>query len=103
MSGPFDKTNTGALFPNDKGANPKRPDYSGNLDVNGRQLRISGWWRESRKDGARFLSLRVEPPAASSGKPTQCQRTEAAAPQPASPPAPPALRSGSDPDDAIPF
>jgi uncharacterized protein (DUF736 family) len=60
----FDPRNSGAIFANDKGDNPKRPDFTGNLDVDGRQFRVSAWWREARKDGSRFLSLKIEPPAA---------------------------------------
>lgn len=55
----YDNTNRGALFKNDKGDNPKRPDYTGTLDVGGVPHKISGWVRESKK-GDKFLSLAIE-------------------------------------------
>ena len=45
----YDNTNTFALFKNDKGDNPKRPDYTGNLNVDGIEFRVSGWVREGSK------------------------------------------------------
>ena len=50
---------SGVLFPNDKGGNPKRPDYRGNCTLNGEPFRISAW----RKQGAKgeFLSLAFDP------------------------------------------
>lgn len=57
----YDNTNTGALFTNDKGDNPKRPDYKGNLNVNGVEYQLSGWNRQSKKSGESFLSLKIEP------------------------------------------
>ena len=60
MAKEYDNTNTGVLFKNDKGNNPKRPDYRGTGNWGGREFNISGWIKESRKDGSRFLSLRFE-------------------------------------------
>ena len=57
----YDNTNSGVLFRNDKGNNPKRPDYRGSGNWNGAEFNISGWVKESRKDGSRFLSLKFEP------------------------------------------
>lgn len=56
----YDNTNRGALFKNDKGDNPKRPDYTGTLDVGGVPHKLSAWLRESKK-GDKFLSISVEP------------------------------------------
>lgn len=52
--------NSGVLFKNDKGDNPKRPDYRGSIAVAGVDYNISGWVRESKKSGDKFLSLKVE-------------------------------------------
>lgn len=60
MAKEYDNTNTGVLFKNDKGNNPKRPDYRGTGNRDGREFNISGWIKESRKDGSKFLSLRFE-------------------------------------------
>ena len=54
----YDNTNTGALFPNDKGDNPKRPDFKGTINVNGTDYNVSGWRQES-KGGKKYLSLRL--------------------------------------------
>ena len=64
----YDNTNSGALFRNDKCDNPKRPDYRGELDINGTAYRISGWVKESKKDGSKFLSLKAEPKEAPAPK-----------------------------------
>gem|GEM_PF-1367166 len=64
MSDKYD--NSGVLFKNDKGDNPKRPDFRGSLMVGGVDHNISAWIRESRKSGKKFLSLQVEEKAAES-------------------------------------
>ena len=54
----YDNTNSFALFKNDKGDNPKRPDYTGNLNVDGIEFRISGWIREGQN--GKFISGQVQ-------------------------------------------
>lgn len=39
------------LFKNDKGDNPKRPDYRGKLYLGGEEYKLSAWIRE-QKDGS---------------------------------------------------
>jgi hypothetical protein len=52
--------NTFTLFVNDKGDNPKRPDYRGDAVLpDGTKMRLSGWVKES--NGKRFISGKVEP------------------------------------------
>jgi hypothetical protein len=52
--------NTFTLFANDKGDNPKRPDYRGDVVLpDGTKMRLSGWVKES--NGKRFISGKVEP------------------------------------------
>ena len=46
----------GALFRNDKGDNPKRPDYRGRCTIDGKQYRMSGWLKTSH-NGDRYMSL----------------------------------------------
>lgn len=48
------------LFANDKGDNPKRPDRRGEMMIGGKIIRLSGWIRESKKDGKPFLSGKWE-------------------------------------------
>jgi hypothetical protein len=50
----YDNTNSFALFKNNKGDNPKRPDYTGNLNLDGIEFRISGWIREGKN--GKFIS-----------------------------------------------
>ena len=70
--------NSGVLFKNDKGDNPKRPDYRGSIAVAGVDYNISGWIRESKKTGDKFMSLKVEPKDAFKGRAPQ----KAAQPKP---------------------
>lgn len=37
----------GVLFSNDKKGNPKAPDFKGDIMIDGRTYRISGWKRQS--------------------------------------------------------
>ena len=75
------KDGTGSLFKNDKGDNPKRPDYRGSITIEGRQWELSAWIKEGQK--GKYMSLSAQPPR---------ERSE---PKPAADPAPF--------DDAIPF
>lgn len=56
----YDNNNTFVLFKNDKGDNQKRPDYTGNVTVNGIEMRLSGWIRESQ-NGNKFISGQLQP------------------------------------------
>ena len=52
----YDNTNRFALFKNDKGDNPNRPDYTGNITLeDGKEMRMSAWIRESQS-GLKYLS-----------------------------------------------
>lgn len=48
---PYNNEGRIALFPNDKGANPKRPDYRGDLQLDGVKYKISLWAKQT-KDGS---------------------------------------------------
>jgi hypothetical protein len=77
----FNNELRGALFRNDKGDNPARPDYRGNCQVSGQKYKISAWVRKSRA-GQTFLSMALtldeqQPPEA------QAQPTAPAQAQPA--------------------
>jgi uncharacterized protein (DUF736 family) len=57
----YDNKLSGALFKNDKGDNPKRPDYKGNYtDAEGNEFWVSAWVKESQK-GEKFMSLSMQP------------------------------------------
>jgi hypothetical protein len=59
MSTQYDDTNRFALFKNDKGDNPKRPDYTGKINVGGTEYRMSAWIREGQK--GKFMSGSIDP------------------------------------------
>jgi len=62
MSDYTPQPNTFTLFANDKGDNPKRPDYRGDIILpDGTKMRLSAWIRESRNGERKFLSGKVEP------------------------------------------
>jgi len=63
MSNDFDNTNRGVLFKNDKDGNEKRPDYTGKIDVNGKEYRLSAWIRKGQRGS--FMSLSVQEPGES--------------------------------------
>jgi len=56
----YDNNNTFALFKNDKQGNEKRPDYTGTITVNGEEMRMSAWIRES-KTGNKYMSGQIQP------------------------------------------
>lgn len=59
MAGYENKPGSGALFKNDKGDNPNRPDYRGDATLqDGSKVRISGWLKDGQK--GKFLSLKIE-------------------------------------------
>ena len=83
------KDGSGALFKNDKGDNPARPDYRGDIMLGGVLYEVSGWVKpKPMNPSEKFLSL--------SGKPKDVQGTsKSAAPQKAAP--------APDFDDDMPF
>ena len=60
------KDNTLVLFPNDKGDNPKRPDFSGKGLHNGVEFQGSVWQNTS-KAGRPYMSGQIQPPYNGSG------------------------------------
>jgi hypothetical protein len=57
MSGPYNTKNTFTLGKNNKGDNPKRPDYRGELiDENGVVWELSGWIKVNRARNTEFVS-----------------------------------------------
>lgn len=56
------KDNSGALFKNDyKTEGSKQPDYKGTCSVNGKDMEVSMWAKES-KNGNFFFSLSFQEP-----------------------------------------
>jgi hypothetical protein len=54
------KPNRGSLFRNDDKSKDEDRDYSGSLNVEGREYWLSGWINET-KTGTKYLSLSVKP------------------------------------------
>lgn len=55
------KLNSGALFKNDKGDNPSRPDYKGTFtDAQGQELWLSAWVKKD-KNGNSYMSISAQP------------------------------------------
>lgn len=56
------KEGSGALFKNDKGDNPARPDYRGDIMLGGVLYEISSWVKPLPSDASkRFMSLSGKP------------------------------------------
>lgn len=54
----FDETNRGVLFLETDKESEKHPDYTGKVNVEGKEYRLAGWKRQS-KNGKGFLSLSI--------------------------------------------
>lgn len=71
----YDNTNSGILGRNDRKTLDTHPDFSGSINVDGKDYWLSGWVKE-RKDGSgRFFRLTVKP---KDGAPTAAPRQSAA-------------------------
>ena len=54
-------TDRGVLYRNENKTSENHPDYSGSVNVSGTDFWLSGWLKESKKDGKKFFSLSVRP------------------------------------------
>ncbi len=52
----FDNTNRGVLFKNSRKTTDKHPDYTGSINVGGKEFYLDAWIKESKK-GEKFMSL----------------------------------------------
>ena len=58
----YDNTNRGAMFPNKyKEDGDKRPDHTGNLNVDGKEFKIAAW-QSTSKAGNDYLSVKINEP-----------------------------------------
>lgn len=55
------KVNSGAIFRNDKKTKETQPDYRGRVNVEGKELEISLWLKES-KAGLKYFSAAFSEP-----------------------------------------
>ena len=51
----YDNTNRGALFKNGKKETDRHPDYTGRIDIDGKEYFLSAWIKEGKK--GKFMSL----------------------------------------------
>lgn len=49
----------GVLFKNDRKENENQPGYTGKIQVDGKEYRLSAWVKEGKK--GKFFSLAVQP------------------------------------------
>jgi hypothetical protein len=56
----YDDTNRFVLFAETEKKNPKGPDYTGELDIDGKKYRIAGWKKTAKSSGKTFLAGDVE-------------------------------------------
>jgi hypothetical protein len=55
----YDNTNRGVLFDNDRKESDNHPDYTGKINVEGKEYWLSAWVKEGSK--GEFFSLSVKP------------------------------------------
>jgi len=60
MTQQYDNELRGALFKNNKRTEERQPQYTGNVQVEGREYWLSAWVKES-KTGTKFFSLSLTP------------------------------------------
>lgn len=58
MSKQFDNTNRGALFKNNEKKSENSPEYTGLINIEGREFYLSGWVKEGKN--GKFFSLSVK-------------------------------------------
>jgi len=56
----YDRTNSGALFKNDRKERETHADYKGHINVAGQEYWLSAWLKKDR-NGRTFMSLSVQP------------------------------------------
>lgn len=62
MDKKYDTTNRGVLFRDEKRKNERAPEYTGTINIMGKEYKLSAWIKES-KAGKKFLSLAITSPA----------------------------------------
>ena len=60
----FDNTNKGALFKSDRRERESQPEYTGSINVDGKEYWLSAWIKAGKR--GKFFSLSVRPKDVSS-------------------------------------
>lgn len=55
----YDNNMRGVLFKNDRKENENQPGYTGKIEIDGIEYRLSAWVKEGKK--GKFFSLSVQP------------------------------------------
>ena len=53
----YDNTNTAVLFKNERKEKESQPDYTGRVNMNGKEMRLAAWIKESQK--GKFFSMKL--------------------------------------------
>ena len=61
MEKKYDNTNRGTLFRDENRRNDRSPEYTGTINIAGKDYKLSAWIKES-KAGKKFFSLAVTAP-----------------------------------------
>lgn len=72
------KENTFSAFVNDKNGNEKKPDWTGKINIDGKEKRIAIWKRKSAS-GIEYLSGTIEEPFKPTAEPAAKEETIAEA------------------------
>jgi uncharacterized protein (DUF736 family) len=56
----YDNTNKGALFSVDKKETEKHPDYTGSVNIGGKEYWLSGWKNKAKDTGKTYLALTIK-------------------------------------------
>lgn len=67
------KDNSGALFKNKKKATDQHPDYTGNINIDGKEYYLSAWVNTGQQSGEKYFALKLTPKAATIPEPTPAQ------------------------------
>jgi len=93
MSNGYQQRNlSGALFKNDKGGNEARPDYRGDICINGVNYELAAWIKEGQK--GKYMSLSAKEKEEQARAPASPARAQAPAPS---------RRITDDMDSDVPF
>ena len=58
----YDNTNSFVLFPNDKGDNDKRPDFTGTVTLEGGKEMLLSAWNKTSARGVSYMQGRLSEP-----------------------------------------
>ncbi len=57
----YDNTNRGTMGRNKRRESDKHPEFTGSINVDGKNYWINAWVQENKADGSKFFSLSVKP------------------------------------------